>query len=140
LWPPLLARLTRCRADALDAASAQFLGFVQTEVDGLTTKTQAFSGAFASGKDDTARAIYADARVHWERIEPVAESFGNLDPSLDLQGRVNAPDFVIAPFAIGDGAKEPLGELTTSKITGEEVWSGTDLSDLHRNVDGAYAT
>lgn len=177
------------RAVALDAASAQFLGFVRTEVDDLATKTQAFADAFAAGDDDAARAIYADARVHWERIEPVAESFGDLDPrldlresdlgpqelwmgwhraektlwppadgyaqtdadrtavadqlvadTLDLQGRVNAADFVIAPFEIGNGAKELLDELTTSKITGEEeVWSGTDLWDMQGNVDGAYA-
>ena len=28
---------------------------------------------------------YAAARVHWERIEPVAESFGDLDPKMDLR-------------------------------------------------------
>ena len=29
--------------------------------------------------DDEARALYAPARVHWERVETVAESFGDLD-------------------------------------------------------------
>jgi iron uptake system component EfeO len=38
-----------------------------------------------TGDDDAARALYADARTHWERIEPVAESFGDLDPKLDLR-------------------------------------------------------
>ena len=32
------------------------------------------------GEDDEARALYPVARVHWERIETVAESFGDLDP------------------------------------------------------------
>jgi iron uptake system component EfeO len=48
-------------------------------------KTQAFVDAYASGDDDQARAIYADARVHWERIETVAESFGDLDPRMDAR-------------------------------------------------------
>ena len=50
------------------------------EVDSLATKTKAFADAFAAGDDDTADRLYADARVHWERIEPIAESFGDLDP------------------------------------------------------------
>lgn len=177
------------RQAALDAASATYLGYVKDEVDTLTTKTKAFADAFAAGDDDTARFIYADARVHWERIEPVAEAFGDLDPrldlreadlgpqelwmgwhraektlwpptegyvvteadrtaiadqlvadTLDLQGRVNDQAFEIAPFAIGNGAKELLDELSTTKITGEEeVWSGTDLWDMQANIDGAFA-
>ena len=73
------------RAEALDQASAHFLGYVQGEVDDLTVKSQTFADAFAAGDDDVARSLYANARVHWERIEPVAESFGDLDPSLDLR-------------------------------------------------------
>ncbi len=45
----------------------------------LATKTQSFADGFAAGDDEQARSLYADARVHWERIEPVAESFGDLD-------------------------------------------------------------
>lgn len=177
------------RQASLDKASAEFVGYVQTEADALATKTKAFADAFAAGDDATARSLYADARVHWERLEPVAESFADLDPSLDLReadlgpqelwmgwhraekvlwppaggyaitdadrtaiaaqlvadtldlkGRVSDPAFTIAPFAIGNGAKELLDELATSKITGEEeVWSGTDLWDMQGNVDGAYA-
>ena len=32
-----------------------------------------------------AQSLYADTRAHWERVEPVAESFGDLDPLLDLR-------------------------------------------------------
>jgi len=35
--------------------------------------------------DAEARALYAKARLHWERVEPVAESFGDLDPKMDLR-------------------------------------------------------
>jgi iron uptake system component EfeO len=49
------------------------------------TATQAFAADYAAGEDDAARAAYAPARVSWERIGPVAESFGDLDPRLDLR-------------------------------------------------------
>ena len=47
--------------------------------------TAKFVAAYQAGKDDEARALYPVARMHWERIETVAESFGDLDPKLDLR-------------------------------------------------------
>ena len=47
--------------------------------------TEAFVAAYKAGDDDEARALYARRRMHWERIEPVAESFGDLDPKIDLR-------------------------------------------------------
>jgi iron uptake system component EfeO len=40
---------------------------------------------YKAGKDDEARALYPQARMHWERIETVAESFGDLDPLTDAR-------------------------------------------------------
>jgi iron uptake system component EfeO len=36
-----------------------------------------------AGKVDLAKALFPVARTPWERIEPVAESFGDLDPRID---------------------------------------------------------
>ena len=36
-------------------------------------------------QDDEARALFPVARQHWERVEPVAESFGDLDPKTDAR-------------------------------------------------------
>ncbi|MDN5894382.1 MAG: cupredoxin domain-containing protein [Nocardioides sp.] len=69
----------------IDTANTNYLAYVQDQTDQLLAKTTEFVNLFKSGKDDEARALYADARVHWERIEPVAESFGNLDPLMDLR-------------------------------------------------------
>ena len=66
-------------------AQANYAAYVQDQSDQLLLKTQLFVDAYASGDDDQARAIYADARVHWERIETVAESFGDLDPRMDAR-------------------------------------------------------
>ena len=47
--------------------------------------TKAFADAYTADDDAKARELYPDVRVHWERIEPVAESFGDLDPLLDAR-------------------------------------------------------
>ena len=72
-------------ADQIAAAEAQYVAYVKDQVGSLIAGTQEFADAYTSGDDEKARALYADTRVHWERIEPVAESFGDLDPLLDLR-------------------------------------------------------
>ena len=72
-------------ADLLAVATDQYRSYVRDQVDQLVTTTQQFADLYTAGDDDGARALYADARTHWERIEPVAESFGDLDPRLDLR-------------------------------------------------------
>jgi iron uptake system component EfeO len=72
-------------AELLATATAQYQAYVRDQVAQLATKTEEFAALYAAGDDDAARALYADARTHWERIEPVAESFGDLDPRLDLR-------------------------------------------------------
>ena len=50
----------------------------------LLAPTRAFVAAYKAGDDDDgARTLYPPARFHWEAIEPVAESFGDLDPKTD---------------------------------------------------------
>ena len=58
---------------------------MQDQSDQLVVKTQEFVDLYKAGDDEAARALYADARVHWERIETVAESFGDLDPRMDAR-------------------------------------------------------
>jgi iron uptake system component EfeO len=41
--------------------------------------------AVAAGDLEKAKAIYGQSRVGWERVEPVAEAFGDLDPKMDLR-------------------------------------------------------
>ena len=72
-------------ADLLATATEQYRLYVNDQIDQLVTKTAEFAALYTAGEDDAARALYADARTHWERIEPVAESFGDLDPKLDLR-------------------------------------------------------
>jgi iron uptake system component EfeO len=72
-------------ADQLKAAEASYVAYVKDQVGALISGTQAFADAYTAGDDEKAKELYADTRAHWERIEPVAESFGDLDPKLDLR-------------------------------------------------------
>lgn len=69
----------------VDQALANYAAYVQDQSDQLVTKTQQFVDAYTSGDDDLARSLYPEARTHWERIETVAESFGDLDPKTDAR-------------------------------------------------------
>jgi iron uptake system component EfeO len=73
------------------AATKGYHDYVVAEVDQLTTASKVFTDAVRAGDIAKAKAAYAPARVHYERVEPVAESFGDLDP--DIDARVNdVPD------------------------------------------------
>jgi iron uptake system component EfeO len=71
--------------ELIDQANANYKAYVQDQSDQLVAKTQEFVDLYKSREDDRARALYPDARVHWERIETVAESFGDLDPRMDAR-------------------------------------------------------
>lgn len=72
-------------ADQVAAAATNYVAYVKDQTEQLLTGTEEFADAYKAGDDDTARELYAPVRVHWERIEPVAESFGDLDPRVDLR-------------------------------------------------------
>ncbi len=51
----------------------------------LEKRTRGFTDAVISGEVAKAKALYAPARVPWERIEPVAAKFGDYDPRIDAR-------------------------------------------------------
>jgi iron uptake system component EfeO len=69
----------------IDKATADYADYVGDQTEELVIKTEQFVTAYKAGRDDEARSLYPRARVHWERIETVAESFGDLDPKVDLR-------------------------------------------------------
>ncbi|MBR1819244.1 MAG: iron uptake system protein EfeO [Neisseriaceae bacterium] len=64
---------------------ADYKVYVQAEAKVLVEKTDAFVAAVKAGEIDKAKAMFADTRVHYERIEPIAELFGELDPAIDAR-------------------------------------------------------
>jgi iron uptake system component EfeO len=67
----------------IQAATASYARFVGSQADALLARTTEFVGLVKAGKVEQAKALYPVARSYWERIEPVAESFGELDPRID---------------------------------------------------------
>jgi iron uptake system component EfeO len=67
------------------AANKQYQSYVSDQTQQLLAGTKTFVAAYKAGNDDKARALFPVVRQHYERIEPVAESFGDLDPRMDLR-------------------------------------------------------
>ena len=70
---------------AIDQATSQYAAYVRDQSQELLDQTATFIAAYESGDAAKARELFPHARSHYERIEPVAESFGDLDPELDLR-------------------------------------------------------
>jgi iron uptake system component EfeO len=71
-------------ADAkVAAAIAAYQTYVGHQADDLVTQTGQFVAAVKAGDVAAAKRLYPTARLPWERIEPVAEAFGDLDPKID---------------------------------------------------------
>lgn len=68
-----------------DQGTSQYVAYVKDQTEQLVAGTKKFAEAYAAGDAATAKELYAVTRMHWERIEPVAESFGDLDPKLDAR-------------------------------------------------------
>ena len=72
-------------AVALRTATIGYAAYVRQEVAALVEATALFTAAVEAGDVERAKALYPAARIHYERIEPVAESFGDLDPAIDIR-------------------------------------------------------
>jgi iron uptake system component EfeO len=170
-------------ADAqLAAATRGYTSYVETQAAELQRRVGRFAAAVKAGDVPKAKSLFASARAPYEKIEPVAESFGDLDPEIDARvndvakgerwtgfhrieqglwqkrsatGLAPLADKLVAdvdrlvgkvkglgyePEELANGATGLLGEVSKSKITGEEDrYSHTDLSDFEANVLGSQA-
>jgi iron uptake system component EfeO len=82
LSPPVVADLK--------TATDGYRQYVIAEVDKLVPATTAFTDAVRAGDVAKAKTLFGPARYYYEEVEPVAESFGDLDP--DIDARINDVD------------------------------------------------
>lgn len=80
----------KVQIDGPDAEQKQqavdlYAAFVKDQVSQLVPQVDAFVTAYESGDDETARAAYPQVRAYYERIEPIAEALGDLDPRIDYR-------------------------------------------------------
>lgn len=66
-------------------AAGNYREYVKNEAAQLVARTDEFAAAIERGSVADAKALYARTRVHYERIEPIAEDFedGALDVAID---------------------------------------------------------
>ncbi|WP_158864875.1 iron uptake system protein EfeO [Leifsonia sp. AG29] len=76
---------TAAGSKEVQQAVADYTAYVRDQAEQLLAATQQFAAAYESGDDDAARTRYPAARTFYERIEPTAEQFGDIDPALDLR-------------------------------------------------------
>ncbi|HYN97721.1 MAG TPA: iron uptake system protein EfeO [Pilimelia sp.] len=68
---------------ALADATANYQRYVKSQTAALLVKSREFVAAVKAGDVAKAKALFPVTRTYWERIEPVAEIFGDLDPKID---------------------------------------------------------
>ncbi len=125
---------TKLSAEGRDAVD-QYRGYLEEQTAELVTATRAFTDAVDAGNLEQAKELYAPSRVAYERIEPVAEVFGDLDPKIDArEGDVPAKDWggyhSIEQRLWVDGTTEGLSDSTQ-----ELNQNVATLQSLVRDVD-----
>lgn len=64
---------------------SEYKNYVIKQAGDLVTRTRSFTDAVKAGKLEEAQSLYAQTRQPYERIEPIAELFSDLDKSLDAR-------------------------------------------------------
>jgi iron uptake system component EfeO len=109
--------------ESLAQAGADYQRYVQSQTGALIERTTAFVGAVKAGDVEGAKALYPVARTYWERIEPVAEIFGDLDPLID--GR--------------EGDQEEGQDFTGFHRIEQALWVTGDVSGMGPYADNLLA-
>ena len=76
---------TKPDAMALVGPIAEYKVYVTQQVGELVSHTKAFTDAIKKGDLKKAQELYPSTRVYYERIEPIAELFSDLDGSIDAR-------------------------------------------------------
>jgi iron uptake system component EfeO len=70
---------------AVEEAVETYRAYLEENTAELVEATEPFVAAVVAGNIAEAKSLYPAARIPYERIEPVAESFGSLDPRIDAR-------------------------------------------------------
>jgi iron uptake system component EfeO len=71
----------------LTKAVSDYKAYVKGETGELVDQATQFVAALRAGDTERAKELFGPTRIHYEAVEPIAESFGDLDP--DIDARVN---------------------------------------------------
>jgi iron uptake system component EfeO len=70
---------------ALNGVTDEYKKYAIEEIEEFVKATAAFTTAVKNGDLEKAKTLYASARMYYERSEPIAEVFGDLDPKIDAR-------------------------------------------------------
>ncbi len=70
---------------ALARPIADYKVYILSEIEQLVAKNKQFTDAVIAGDLATAKQLYAPTRMHWERSEPIAGLFPDLDNRMDVR-------------------------------------------------------
>jgi len=114
------------------AAVTAYLNYVKAEADQLITTAAGFVAAVKAGDMTKAKNSFAAARYHYETIEPIAESFGDLDPALDAR-EGDVPDAEWSGFHRIEKALWEEKSLSGMAPVADKLTA--DLARLRRQID-----
>ena len=106
--------------EGLSREVAEYRDYVTGEVAALVAGTRVLVDAVKAGKLDDAKQAYAPAHLHYERIEPIAEVFNDLDGSMDsraddFEKKEADPGFIgfhrLEKALFADGTTADLGPI-----------------------------
>jgi iron uptake system component EfeO len=69
----------------LASAVKQYKAYVKAETTELVAGTKTWARTLKAGDRKAAQDQFGPLRMHYERIEPIAEAFGDLDPEIDAR-------------------------------------------------------
>ncbi len=106
-----------------EKAVTNYTAYIKDQAGQLIDATNEFLEVWDAGKGDLAKAkeLYPTARMYYERIEPTAESFGDIDPNLDLREK--------------DAQAGDLDDMSKWKgwhAIEKDLWSDSGFSDKKR--------
>lgn len=117
----------------VEKAIAGYRRYLIENTEELAANTKPFVAAVIAGELAKAKQLYPKPRVDYERIEPVAESFGDLDPRIDAREN-NVPKSEFGGFHRIEKALWEEG--TTRGMKPVAAGLRADVEELEQKVKG----
>ncbi|KAB1980468.1 iron uptake system protein EfeO [Streptomyces triticiradicis] len=116
------------RDPRLDKAVAAYREYAQEQADATLPKAETFAKAVKAGDIEAAKKVFADSRLGWERTEPVAESFGDIDPKVDVR-----------EDGLEDG-QDPVKDWTGWHRLEKSLWQDKKIGDREKQLADQLVT
>ncbi|MFI1780583.1 iron uptake system protein EfeO [Streptomyces rubiginosohelvolus] len=116
------------RSPEADAAVAGYRSYVLAQAEQTLPRAKAFTDAVKAGDVEQAKKLYAPSRIGWERTEPVAESFGDIDPKVDVR-----------EDGLDDG-QDPATDWTGWHRLEKALWDDGKISAREKELAGRLMT